>query len=91
MTKVSKQKKEKTERWEKIIRIGDKSTSISVEKISNGYLITKTVENYGKKYEFKQSKFFSKTNPLESEPYTKENETKEALKSIFDELGSIID
>lgn len=83
-----KDSNEKATRWARIVTIGDTTTEIRVEKIENGYLVSKYISNMGKNgvWKYDEKKYFSETNPLASEYYTKESEAKEALRKIFDEF-----
>lgn len=79
-------KKEKITRWSKRVTIGDDSTTIEVEQIENGYLVTKSRDYRDKNgnYMYEVKKAFSKTNPLEAEAaITKETDGLKAIRDLF--------
>ncbi len=78
--------KEKVTRWSKRVTIGDETTTIEVEKIENGYLITKSRDYRDSTgaYMYETKKMFSKTNPLEAEALiTKDTDGLKAIRDLF--------
>lgn len=75
--------------WRKSTRVGDDEETIEVEKISNGFLVTKSKNwrDKDKGYQSSNEKIFSKTNPLEgdSKAGEKKNDIKDLYKSMFGE------
>lgn len=84
---VKKDNKKPMGRWSKSIKIGDDETTINVEELVKGFLITKS-HNYKTKdgWQYDDIKEYSETNPLEDDnSATKGTPIKETYKSLFGE------
>jgi len=70
--------------WSKRTRIGENTTEVTVEEISNGYLITtwKSWEDSEGKYHSNETKAFSKENPLEND-IDSEKPGKQSIESLY--------
>ena len=73
--------------WRKSTRIGDVEESVDVEKIANGFLISKrkSWRDKDKGYQSTEEKLFSEKNPLEKDPDAKDKskDIKDLYTSMF--------
>ena len=82
---VKKDNKKPMGRWTKTVKIGDDETTITVEELVKGFLITKS-HNYKNKdgWQYDDIKEFSETNPLEEDGGAKKGDSiKEMYEGLF--------
>ena len=92
MDEIVSKDKEQEKEWRYTVEKDSMTKNISVRKISNGFLVTKSVYGYKKdeegeeKYIDKRKEFYSKDNPLDKE--SKSEDKEEDLMSSVEDLMS---